>query len=443
MAEHDPIESVSVADLQGLHPADIADRLQRLPVEEACALLAELPPPIAADVVAELEEAEAEEILRELPGAEVGRIIGEMPAHDAADLASDLPPAERREALAQLTPESAARVSDLLQYPPDSAGGIMVEPFLTLHPDQTVADCQKLLRAHVEQAGEPQREDVSYLFVTDAAGNLLGVVSLRDLVFRRPERRIGELMDSEVTRVPVDADQETIARLFQQYHYLALPVIRPDGYLVGMVLANQVIDVLKQEVTEDMQLMVGLSGEEQAWTPWSRAATRRLPWLYVNLATAFAAAAVVALFEDVVARWTALAVFLPVIAGQGGNAGAQTLTVVIRAMALGEISPGDGRRLLVKEALLGLTQGLAIGVVVGLVGWWWKQSILLGVVAAVAMALNMVAGALAGVAVPFGLRACKVDPALASSILVTTVTDVAGFLFFLGLAAIGLKLVGS
>jgi magnesium transporter len=208
------------------------------------------------------------------------------------------------------------------------------------------------------------------------------------------------------------------------------------------VKASDALDVAQAEATEDMQLMVGLSGEERALTPWRTSVRRRLPWLYINLATAFLAASVVSLFESTIAKWTALAVFLPVIAGQGGNAGMQTLTVIVRDLALGELSPGDGRRALIKELLLGSVNGLAIGLVVGVVGWWWKGSPALGLVAFAAMVLNHVSAAFAGVAIPFGLKALRVDPALASSIFVTTVTDVAGFFFFLGLAVLAMRWFG-
>jgi magnesium transporter len=185
-----------------------------------------------------------------------------------------------------------------------------------------------------------------------------------------------------------------------------------------------------------MQLMVGLSGEERVRTPWTTSLARRLPWLCINLATAFVAGAVVGVFEETISAWSALAIFLPIIAGQGGNAGAQTLTVIIRDMALGALSKGDGRRALIKEVWLGLLNGLAIGLIVALVSYLWKGSILLGLVVGLAMLLNMLAAALSGVLVPYTLKSIRIDPAMASSILVTTVTDVAGFLFFLGLAAL-------
>jgi len=264
---------------------------------------------------------------------------------------------------------------------------------------------------------------------------------MRDLVFRKPERKLEDIMNRDVKFLWVDADQEEIARRFEHYHYMGLPVLERDGRLVGLVRASDVIQVAQAEATEDMQLMVGLSGEERALTPWHKSIGRRLPWLYVNLATAFLAASVVSLFEATIARWTVLAVFLPIVAGQGGNAGVQTLTIIIRDLALGEISTGDGRRALTKELILGLLNGLAIGLVVGLGGYLWKGDWRLGLIVGIAMLLNMVAAALSGVLIPYGLKAIKVDPALASSIFLTTVTDVAGFFIFLGLAALGLKLL--
>ena len=278
--------------------------------------------------------------------------------------------------------------------------------------------------------------------MTDAQQKLLGVISLRDLVFRNPERRIGDIMNPKVTVIRVDADQEEIARQFEHYHYLGLPVLDEQGRLVGIVRANDVIQIAHQEATEDMQLMVGLSGEERALTPWNKSIRTRLPWLLVNLATAFLAAAVVGFFESTIAQWTVLAIFLPIVAGQGGNAGAQTLTVIIRDLALGEISHGDGRKALTKELLLGLANGLAVGLVVGVISYVWKGEVILGLVVGLAMLLNMVAAALSGVLIPFGLKAMKIDPALASSIFLTTVTDVAGFFFFLGLATLRVTLLG-
>ena len=422
-----------------LHAADLADRLQRLDADEARALLRQLPADKAAAALAEVEEAKLPELLAAFDAEQLAGILQRIAPDDAADLLQQLAPTVRRETLGKLPAESADGLRALLRYPEDTAGGVMSNRFIALREDMTVEQVRDLLRA---RAQEERTEDIAYLYVTDATQRLVGIVSLRDLVFRRAERRMGEILNRDVKFVRADADQETVAQQFEHYHYLGLPVVEADGKLVGVVKASDALEVAAKEATEDMQLMVGLSGEERALTPWHHSLKRRLPWLYINLATAFLAAFVVGLFENTIAKWTALAIFLPIVAGQGGNAGMQTLTVIIRDLALGELAPGDGRRALVKEIILGLLNGMAIGIVVGLIGWWWKGSLTLGLVAGAAMLLNQIAAAMSGVLIPLGLKSLRLDPALASSIFLTTVTDVAGFFFFLGLAAVGLKWLG-
>src|SRR5687768_9665588 len=422
-------------DLKSLHPADVADQLQRMPVEEALATLRQLSKADAAAVLAELDEELRPRLIEGLSSPELAGIITQLDHNAAADVVAELPAERRPEVMAGLPPGEKRQVDTLLIYPPDTAGGIMSDQFIQIDVNQTVEQCLQMLQgsANESEAG------ISYLYVTDEAGRLVGIVSMRDLVFRGRHRMIGDIMNREVKHVSVHDDQEKIAQLFEHYHYLALPVLNRDGKLVGIVSARQVMDVMQEEATEDMQLMVGLSGEERALTPWQQSIKGRLPWLCINLATAFLAAAVVGVFEGTIAKWTALAVFLPIVAGQGGNAGVQTLTVIIREMALGEMTIGDGRKALVKEVILGILNGIAIGILVGVIGWFWKGSILLGVIVGVAMLLNMVAAALSGVMVPYTLKALRIDPALASSIMVTTVTDVAGFFFFLGLAALAMQ----
>ena len=415
------------------HPADVADQLERLPVEEAQETLRELPNEQRAAVLAEMEKDTWPEFLEGLPALEIVGLVGELPHHDAADVLASVSPERRGDVLNLLPRNERDQIARLMRYPEDTAGGIMTDEYIALREDMTIGEAQELMRGRAE---EVEGNYIAYLYVVNSESKLTGIISLHDLVFRAPERRIREILKRDVTHVWTDDDQEKIAQLFDHYHFMALPVLERDGRLVGIVQASQVIDVLRQEATEDMQLMVGLSGEERALTPWPTSMKRRLPWLCVNLGTAFLAAAVVGIFEETIAAWTALAVLLPVVAGQGGNAGAQTLTVIIRDMALGEISPGDGRKALLKEILLGVLNGLVIGVIVGIGSYLWKGDVSLGLVVAVAMVLNMVAAGMSGVLVPYTLKTLKVDPALASSIMVTTVTDVAGFFFFLGLAAL-------
>lgn len=432
MNEISPDQTVG---LRELHPADLADRLQRLERDQARAAVLSLPRKQVAPALADLEEERAIELLGALTDEQLVGFFAELPHNNVADLMALLPPGRQRHLLDLMPAGHAGDIRQLLRYPEDSAGGIMTDRYIALQGEHTVQQCMEQLRGRPEH----EREDVSYLYVTDHAEKLLGVVPIRELVFAGPDRRIREIMKRDVAAVRVDDDQEEIARRFEHYHFLGLPVLDRLGHLVGIVKATDALKIAREEATEDMQLMVGLSGEERALTPWSKVVARRLPWLYVNLATAFLAAFVVGLFESTIAKWTALAIFLPIVAGQGGNAGMQTLTVIIRDMALGELTPGDGRRALLKEAVLGIVNGLAIGLVVGLIGWWWKASPELGLVAGAAMMLNQLAAALSGVLIPFGLRWCKVDPAMASSIFLTTVTDVAGFFFFLGLAALALR----
>jgi magnesium transporter len=432
---NDPVLPVHLTDLVKQHPADLADVVQRLDLAEAKETMAELPRPVAAAALAEMDRERAAELLDEAPAEAVAEWLKELNAQDAADLVIEMLPEQRTEALAGLPSEQAGRLAELLKYPEDSAGGIMSDRFIALRSDETALQSLTRLRHQTER----RPEDVSYLYVTDRSGRLVGVLPIRELLFAPPERPLSEFMLRDIKFVRVDADQESVAREFEHYHFLALPVLDRLGRLLGVIRANDVLSIAQDEATEDMQLMVGVSGEERTLTPWHKSVPKRLPWLYVNLATAFLAAFVVGLFEETIAKWTALVVFLPIVAGQGGNAGMQTLTVIIRDLALGEINPGDGRKALAKELMLGLTNGVAVGVVVGLVGWLWKDSYQLGVVAFGAMVLNQLAAVTAGVVIPLGLKAFRIDPALASSIFLTTVTDVAGFFFFLGMATLALK----
>ncbi|MGD9782966.1 MAG: magnesium transporter [Kiritimatiellia bacterium] len=420
------------------HPADIADELQRLETAEAVAALRALPPERASEVLAELNDDVAHEVLEQLSSAEISRLLEDRPHDEAADIAAELEPEQRTEVLAQLAPPDSAMVEQLMRYPDGSAGAIMKDEFIALPDRLTIGEALAAIR----RTDEKDCDSAMYVYVVDGRQRLQGVVRIRNLVFLPPARPLRDAMIPDVRFVRADADQEEVARIFSQYHFMALPVLDASDRLVGVVEARQVIDVIREEATEDMQRMVGVSGEESVFTPWPRALAMRLPWLYVNLLTAFLAAAVIALFENTLARWTALAIFLPVVAGQGGNSGMQALTVTIRSMALGELTGKAGRRVLAKELLMGLLNGLAIGLTVGVIGWLWQDSVLLGVIVALAMILNILAAAAAGVLIPLTLRAVRADPALSSSIFLTTVTDVGGFIFFLGLAALLIPLFG-
>jgi magnesium transporter len=286
------------------------------------------------------------------------------------------------------------------------------------------------------RAIQPRTDVPYYLYVVDPDNHLHGVVSLRDLVIARPATAMRDLMTTDLITTTIDTDQEEVLRTLQHYGLRALPVLDANDRLVGVTTADDLIDVAQQEATEDMFRMVGMDETEAFTGPVIPSVQRRLPWLLINLITVFGAAATVAVFEDTLERAAVIAVFLPVVVGISANAGGQTLTLVVRAMALGEYSRDEWRRVLPREIAIGILNGIALGLVVALVAWVWKGNGYLGLAIGLAMFGNMAVAALAGVLVPTGLRFFRADPALASSIFVTSVTDIMGYFFFLGLAAL-------
>lgn len=284
----------------------------------------------------------------------------------------------------------------------------------------------------------PGDESVYYLFVTGEEDRLVGVVSLRQVVTAPPSTRLDAIMSTDVVSLRAAMPPEEQAHILGDSGFLALPVVDDEGRLVGSLDATELLDAVEDEATEDMYRLAGVASDEELERPIARAARDRVFWLVINMATAFLAAAVVSRFESVIAQAAVLAAFMPVVAGQGGNAGTQTLTFIVRSLALGEVSFHNARRTLLRELFIGLCNGVTIGLLVGLIGWLWQGSAALGVVIGVAMLGNLILASLAGVLVPLTLKALKIDPALASSIFVTTVTDVCGFALFLGLGAVAL-----
>lgn len=297
---------------------------------------------------------------------------------------------------------------------------------------QQVIDALRMMR--------PGDESVYYLFVTGEEDRLVGVVSLRQVVTAHPDTRLEAIMSREVISLPAGMDPEQQAHILGDSGFLALPVVDEAGRLVGSLDATELLDAVEDEATEDMYRLAGVAKDEELERPVARAARDRVFWLTINMATAFLAATVVSRFEGVIAQAAILAAFMPIVAGQGGNAGTQTLTFIVRSLALGEVSFQNARRTLGRELLIGLCNGLCIGLLVGLIGFAWQGSLALGVIIGVAMLGNLLIAALAGVAVPLALKALRIDPALASSIFVTAATDVCGFSLFLGLGALALQM---
>ncbi len=432
MAKPTPRGNQEVQSLLSRHPAEVAEILSALREDEAVELLRLLYlRRAAAAPLGEMDPEEAAQLLAELNRDEAVRILSRMDPDDAVDLLEELPEEMVRDILSRLEKREAKELSELLTYPPDTAGGLMSPEVLALPKDMTCQEAIDFLRRAAEEA-----ETVYYAYVVDEDRKLIGVLSLRDLVFAKPDAPIQTVMRTDVLTVPVDMDVEEVARLFDRYNYIALPVVDAAGRLLGIVTVDDVIDAIREETTEDIYRMAGAPLEERVDTPWYRSLRLRLPWLYINLITAFLAATVPALFESTIAKATALAAFMTIISGQGGNAGMQAVTIVTRGIALGEVPKGSGWRILLKEVILGLLNGILVGLAVGLVALLWKGNPWLGLVVFLAMVLNMLNAGVMGAVIPLTLRALGLDPALASSIFLTTFTDTLGFLFILGLASL-------
>ena len=414
-----------------LHPADQAEVLKGLSAEAQRALLDTLPPEGVAQILEHLEPEEAVQVFGGTEASALADILDEARPDVAADILRQLPEGRSQETLQAM--EEAQEVIPLLEYQDDTAGGLMAPDYPVVREDLNTATALDVLRLR-----GPQAEDVSSVFVVDSEDKLVGSLSVVRLALARPNAIIREIMNSQVISVVAETDQEESARLMERYNINQLPVIDEEGRLIGVILAEDVLDVVEEEATEDMYRMAGIAGE-RVFGSLTGSMGHRLPWLFVNLGTTFLAAGVIALFESTIAKVVALAVFLPVVAGQGGIGGTQVLTLVVRSMALGEITGRRGVRLLAREVALGLIHGLLLGVAVGLVVYFWKGNFILGLVLGLAMVGNMLVAGLTGAGIPLLLRRLGIDPAVASAVFVTTFTDVTGFLLYLGIAAILIK----
>jgi magnesium transporter len=422
--------------LQKQHPADLAQVFGTLLDNERQAVfsvLLERNPRLAMETVSEMGPEPGALLLATRSAEEIARQLQELPSDDAAALIDYLPEELAHEVLDLMRRRASGQVESLLEYGEQTAGRIMNPSVFALSEDLTVGEAITALQSARDV------EMVFYLYVVDARRHLVGVTSLRRLLLVSPETPLKRIMTPELISVRVDTDQEEVARQVASYNLLAVPVVDEENKLVGVITVDDVIDVIKDEATEDLYRLAGVSGDERITTPPFEALRKRLPWLGVNLVTAFIAASVVALFEGTIQRVTALAVFMPIVAGMGGNAATQTLTVIVRGIALGELSWGNARKTLFKESIIGLGVGTSLGLTAAGVAWVTKQDPMLGLLLAMAMVCNMLVATVAGTLVPLGLKALKVDPALASSVFITTFTDVVGFASFLGLATIFLK----
>jgi magnesium transporter len=427
--------------LQKQHPADLAQLFSELPDKDrhaAFSVLVERNSRLAMEGLSELDPEAGARLLADRSAEEIVRLTQELPSDDAAAIIDYLPRELSAAVLEQIQKRPAGgEVGELLEYPEQTAGRIMNPKVFALSEDMTAGEAITAVQ------GARDVEVVFYLYIIDSRRHLVGVASLRRLLLVPPATPLKRIMTTDIISARDDMDQEEVARLVASYNLLAIPVVDEENKLVGVITVDDVIDVIKDEATEDVYRLAGVSSDDRVFTSPVESLRKRLPWLQVNLVTAFLAASVVAMFESTIARWSVLAVFMPVVAGMGGNAAMQTLTVIVRGIALGELTWANSRKALLKESAVGIGNGVGCGVVAALVVWIWKGNVSLGLIIGAAMIINMFVAATAGTLIPLGLRALKVDPALASSVFITTLTDIFGFLSFLGLATLTLNYFGG
>ena len=422
--------------LQKQHPADLAEVFNELSDgarNGVLDLLLEHNSRLAMEALSEYGAEAGALVLADHPPERVALWLHELPSNDAAALIDGLPDDLSEAVLERMHPQESGEVENLLEYPEQTAGRIMNPTVFALTEGLTAGEAIQALQ------GSREVEMVFYLYVVDGRRHLVGVVSLRRLLLVAPETPLQRIMTTDLISAQVDTDQEEVAQSVADYNLLAIPVVDEENKLVGIITVDDVIDIIKDEATEDIYRMAGVSGDERVFTPARESARKRLPWLAMNLVTATLAAIVVRAFQATIDEVVVLAVLMTIVASMGGNAATQTLTVIVRAIALGELTWGNSRKAVVKEALVGLGNGLALGSVGGLVAWLLSGNIYLGLILALAMVVNLLVAAVAATLIPIALRALKVDPALASAVFITTLTDVFGFFAFLGLATIFLR----
>ena len=404
-----------------LEAADLADVLASLDEHERLAVVRLLPPELSSQALAEMPfEEHAEETLAALAPHQAAEIVGELEDDDAADLIGELDPATQEYILAEL--EDRAEVDRLLRYDEETAGGLMTTHLIKVLDTDTVAEALEQIRRQSEQV-----EDFYQVFVVDRADTLVGTLPLKGLVTSAPERPVREFLEEADIRVAPDLDQEEVARVMARYNLASVPVVEPSGRLIGRVTFDDVTDVVEQETTEDLLRFGGVSGDVLSGD-WAAAVRSRLPWLLINLFTAFVAKSVIDAQQDVIRQLPLIAAWLGVIAGMGGNAGTQALAVTVRRVALGLIAPGDAKRVITNELIVGALNGIANGAVVTAVALLTHAgNATLGLVVGFAMVGNLIVAGASGALIPLLLHRLKVDAAVASSIFVTTFTDVFGF----------------
>lgn len=414
----------------GLHGSDLADLLEHLSTNERYQLVDAIGSSLTAATLIEVEETVRDELVEQLPNEQLAEAVEELDTDDAVYLLEDLHVTEREKILDQVPHDVRKAIVRGLEYPDDSAGRLMRQNFIHVPTFWTVSQTIKYLR------DDPDLPDqFSEVFITTPSLHLKGTVPLDHLLRANRNLAIEEIMEDERHLINVDLDQEELARQFDRYNLISAPVVDDDNRLVGVVTVDDIVEVIQEEAQEDILLLGGVGDESLADTV-VRTAMSRFTWLFVNLITALLASYVISLFDATIEQMIALAVLMPIVASMGGNAGTQTMTVTVRALATRDLGAANARRVITRETLVGLLNGVIFAILMAVVVLGWFGNAKLSLVIAAAMMVNLFVAAFSGILIPLFLDYHKIDPALASSVFVTTVTDIVGFLAFLGLAAI-------
>ena len=414
---------------EGLHDSDLADLLEHLSANERFAFVEAIGSQLNPATLVEVEETVRDELVEQLPNEQLAEAIEELDTDDAVYLLEDLEAEKRQKILDQVPHDVRTAVVRGLQYPVDSAGRLMRQNFVHVPTFWTVKQTIEHLRTD-----ENLPEQFSEVFVTTPSLHLKGTVTLDDLLRSSLDVAIKDLMEDDRHLINVEMDQEELARQFERYNLLSAPVVDDDHRLVGVVTVDDIVEVMAEEAQEDIFLLAGVGDESLADTVM-RTALGRFAWLLVNLVTALIASYVISLFDATIEQMVALAVLMPIVASMGGNAGTQTMTVTVRALATRDLGAANAGRVITRETLVGLLNGFVFAALMALVAYFWFGSSRLSAVLAAAMIVNMFVAGISGILIPLALEYRKIDPALASSVFVTTVTDIVGFFAFLGLAA--------
>lgn len=419
------------AALEPMHPADIADLIERLTPADRRAFLTLYADGIDGEILSEIDESIREEVLDQLPRAVLDDAVREMDSDDVVDLVEDLDDADRALILAALDAGDRAAVQQSLAYPEYSAGRLMQSEVVTAPEHWTVARAIEFLRAE-----EWLPEQFYHIILVDPRRHPVGYVTLGRLLASRSDATLRELAEDSFRTISAFAEEAEVAYVFNQYHLISAPVVDRDDRLVGVITIDDAMAILDEEHEEDILRLAGVGDESSITDSVWQTVGQRVPWLGANIVTALAAASVIAFFEDAIAQLVALAVLMPIVASMGGNAGTQTLTVAVRGLATRDLSRTNALRVVRREMIVGLTNGVIFGVIMAAITYAWFRDPGLAAVIGSAMVINLLVAALAGILIPLGLNKLGADPALASGTFVTMMTDVIGFLAFLGLATI-------